>query len=594
MPPKKKCAMRKTKAMPNVYLRKELEVLARQQGILRKDIRGMTKKQLCYALNIKWNKSKSKVKSKKKSVEIIFLDKKPCNVRRSKSRPDVLTKPELVELAMKHLKYKKSEAMRKTKAILCVELESAGVKVKRPGVDNPRKPSHPKITGDCIKKSKLPLRPHQKVVVEYLMNHRGVIAAHGVGSGKTLTAVTASQCILQKHPDWKVVVVTPTSLQENFKKEIRAYGADPKDKRYIFKTMQGFANAYNKGDLVCSSKTFLIIDEAHNLRTDLVPARRAAKRRGGNPPQAATALNCSKRAGKVLLLTATPTYNNPRDVANLVAMIKGEEPLTKNEFKGLMNSPMRFKRYFECLFSYYSVPKTKDYPDVKEHSIKIIMDDKYWKKYRTVEAKNSHLFEDPWRFLGGLRQATNALEPCQKCIWAVNKIKEKQKTVLYSAFRTHGIEKIQDMLQGSRIKFVEVTGSMSMKNRANAVKEFNSAEGANVLFITKAGGEGLDLKGVRNVIILEAGWNRAGEEQVIGRAVRYRSHAHLPKKDRNVKVYHLMVIKSRKAYVGIKKKDRRGSADEMLKEMIEKKIKENSDFEEQLRELSIEQLEGCR
>ena len=62
--------------------------------------------------------------------------------------------------------------------------------------------------------------------------------------------------------------------------------------------------------------------------------------------------------------------------------------------------------------------------------------------------------------------------------------------------------------------------------------------------ITKAGGEGLDLKEVRNVILFEKGWNVAGEEQVIGRAVRLKSHIGLDdEKDKLVTVYHLVVVK---------------------------------------------------
>jgi hypothetical protein len=64
-----------------------------------------------------------------------------------------------------------------------------------------------------------------------------------------------------------------------------------------------------------------------------------------------------------------------------------------------------------------------------------------------------------------------------------------------------------------------------------------------VLLITGAGGEGLDLKGIRKVILLEKGWTVSSEEQVIGRAVRYRSHEHLPVDERYIDVYHLVMIK---------------------------------------------------
>jgi superfamily II DNA or RNA helicase len=58
-----------------------------------------------------------------------------------------------------------------------------------------------------------------------------------------------------------------------------------------------------------------------------------------------------------------------------------------------------------------------------------------------------------------------------------------------------------------------------------------------VLMITKSGAEGISLKNVRQVHVLEPYWNHIRIDQVIGRAVRTCSHVDLPKEDRNVKVY---------------------------------------------------------
>ena len=57
-----------------------------------------------------------------------------------------------------------------------------------------------------------------------------------------------------------------------------------------------------------------------------------------------------------------------------------------------------------------------------------------------------------------------------------------------------------------------------------------------VLFASKAGAEGINLKSVRNVHILESHWNNALLDQAIGRAIRLCSHAKLPVPDRTVKV----------------------------------------------------------
>jgi hypothetical protein len=58
-----------------------------------------------------------------------------------------------------------------------------------------------------------------------------------------------------------------------------------------------------------------------------------------------------------------------------------------------------------------------------------------------------------------------------------------------------------------------------------------------ILMITGAGAEGLDLKAVRQVHVLEPYWNQARLDQVFGRAVRVCSHADLDDAERDVERY---------------------------------------------------------
>lgn len=57
-----------------------------------------------------------------------------------------------------------------------------------------------------------------------------------------------------------------------------------------------------------------------------------------------------------------------------------------------------------------------------------------------------------------------------------------------------------------------------------------------ILMATKSGAEGINLRNVRNVYIMEAYWNPALIDQAIGRAIRICSHATLPLDERTVKV----------------------------------------------------------
>ncbi len=58
-----------------------------------------------------------------------------------------------------------------------------------------------------------------------------------------------------------------------------------------------------------------------------------------------------------------------------------------------------------------------------------------------------------------------------------------------------------------------------------------------IMMITQSGAEGISLKNVRRVLIMEYFWNSVRINQVIGRAVRTCSHESLPNADRNVQIF---------------------------------------------------------
>lgn len=90
-------------------------------------------------------------------------------------------------------------------------------------------------------------------------------------------------------------------------------------------------------------------------------------------------------------------------------------------------------------------------------------------------------------------------------------------------------------------KFIIITGQVDVEDRQTVVDMFNPNDPGDsfikLIIISSAGAEGLDLKGVRHVHIMEPYWNWMRITQIIGRAVRYLSHEDLPKKDRNVQPY---------------------------------------------------------
>ena len=64
-----------------------------------------------------------------------------------------------------------------------------------------------------------------------------------------------------------------------------------------------------------------------------------------------------------------------------------------------------------------------------------------------------------------------------------------------------------------------------------------------ILIITKAGAEGVDTINTNNIILIDSQWNDALSEQIIARAIRYKSHFGLPIDQRYVKVYRTLLMK---------------------------------------------------
>merc|ERR1711871_707737 len=60
------------------------------------------------------------------------------------------------------------------------------------------------------------------------------------------------------------------------------------------------------------------------------------------------------------------------------------------------------------------------------------------------------------------------------------------------------------------------------------------------------GAEGLDLKNIRQIHIIEPYWNQMKIKQIIGRGVRRDSHMALPPKDRNIEIYRYFSVFSSK------------------------------------------------
>lgn len=83
-------------------------------------------------------------------------------------------------------------------------------------------------------------------------------------------------------------------------------------------------------------------------------------------------------------------------------------------------------------------------------------------------------------------------------------------------------------------------------NGMNAINESDNKFGEHIkmILISKAGSEGLSLKNIRQVHILEPYWNEVRISQMIGRGIRHCSHKDLPLDQRVVNVYRFRSVRT--------------------------------------------------
>ncbi|MBL4818943.1 MAG: DEAD/DEAH box helicase family protein [Deltaproteobacteria bacterium] len=114
----------------------------------------------------------------------------------------------------------------------------------------------------------------------------------------------------------------------------------------------------------------------------------------------------------------------------------------------------------------------------------------------------------------------------------------KQKTVVYSNYFENGIQLFAQYLDERDYagKYGILLPWMKASEFSELVARYNSGE-LQILLLHPEVKEGISLKGTRQFHVMEPVLNATTLEQIIARAVRYRSHSDLPEKERKVDVY---------------------------------------------------------
>lgn len=451
--------------------------------------------------------------------------------------------------------------------------------------------------------------PHQQRVIDKMHEQGGLLVYHGLGSGKTLTALGVGEQLGEP-----VTVIGPASLRKNFSRE--------KTKHKVKAGVDYYS--YNKPPGKRDHRV-LVFDEAHRMG-------RSESSRSKYPEQYS--------AVKKILLTGTPIRNHPSELLPLMIPLGVDFPRDKKIFSdryityekkrrkfmqalrgipaGVVPKAINlkdFKNRMLGMVDYYE-GSGEGYPEVREETVKVPMSKRQEKAYlMSLRGKPSLAYKikhgvDPSKselrnmnaFLSAARQisnfpgkfnlSANVEEDAPKITRAAEDILERMESdsnyrgVTYSAFIDSGIEPMAKVLDSRGVPYAVYTGRQSSKEKDSIVKQFNSGK-VKQLLISGAGGEGLDLKGVKLLQIIEPHWNDPVLEQVRGRSIRYLSHEDLPENERVVEVKNYLAIPRKKFLFG-----QALGADEYLKMLSERKTHLNNQFLEALKAVSINSERG--
>lgn len=470
------------------------------------------------------------------------------------------------------------------------------------------------------------LQEHQQRISDRVTGDEPrMLVYHGLGSGKSLSALAAAEAAKKLHGDDYGIVV-PASLRGNFQKEVKKFtrNSDPEIMSYT---------GLGMGKKFTDPPETLIMDEAARLR---------------NPNSAMTqaAMRAAREAKRVLLLTGTPITNAPSDLAPLVSMLQGknidpnsfteryvgyekvkpgwlgwlrgvkpgQRPYIKNEqelrelLQGRVDyQPSKTPEGVNVNEEIVRVPLSKEQQKI-QHAIRTTIPPGFlWKLDREFPLSKDELARLNG-FLTGMRQIGLSTQPFRadknhlkafdqssKLTTAMQNLKKvidsdpRKKAIIYSNFVDAGINPYAAALERDKIPYGIFHGGIPSKQRQQALNDYNEGK-LRALLLGPAAAEGISTKGTSLIQLLDPHWNEARLQQAKGRGLRFDSHAGLPDELKNVAVQRYLNQSEEPGFAGkhILGKKRERTADEVLERLTAEKEQFNEKFRNLLREIGTQ------
>ncbi len=465
------------------------------------------------------------------------------------------------------------------------------------------------------------LQDHQQRIADRVTNDESrLLVYHGLGSGKSLSAIAAAEAAKKKYKDDYGIVV-PAALKGNFEKEVGKFTTNSSPEIMSYTGLALGKNFAEQPDTV-------IMDEAHRLRNPGSASGQAAKR-------------VARNAKNLLLLTGSPVTNSPSDLANLLGMLHNKNitpedfekrfidyenvnPGVVNWFRGVAPGERAVVKNEDQLRGLlrgkidYQPSKTPEGVNVNEEVIRVPLSPDQQKIQKAIRTKIPPGFlwkldkEFPMSrdelaklnsFLTGLRQVSLSTQPfrydkdpakafgqsaklqtAMKNLQGVLDSDPRKKAIIYSNFIDSGLKPYSSALEKAKIPHGIFHGSIPVKQRLQALKDYNEGK-LRALLLGPAAAEGISTKGTSLIQLLDPHWHESRSQQAKGRGLRFDSHQDLPEELKNVAVQRYISSSEDPSWLGkLMGYQRERTGDEVLEHLTADKERLNEVFRKILRE----------
>jgi SNF2 family N-terminal domain. len=237
----------------------------------------------------------------------------------------------------------------------------------------------------CFRKSKLELRKYQVFLSRYLdfnSSYKNILIYHGLGSGKTTSAINIYNMLYNYTPGWNVFILIKATLKNHpWMSDLNVWLKE-EERKFRFENIifvsydspiadKSFMDAVKNAD--SSKKSMYIIDEVHNFIRNVYS--NISTRQGRRAVSIYDYIIQDQKENdgtRVVLLSGTPAINSPYELALLFNLLRpnifpksesifNQEFISTSSFKTLNYSKKNlFQRRIIGLVSYY-IGATLDY-----------------------------------------------------------------------------------------------------------------------------------------------------------------------------------------------------------------------------------------